>query len=257
MKNKKYIYHAIFIFNIVNIICSSSLFSKTILVLPEKIELEEVNKNTNKKLVNKYKNEDQLENQYKGKLKYKPDNDGLNMYRSSRFYTSVYFLPKGFLLEKIDDFNINSKSNISYSVVAGYYFTNNIALEIDYSELIYSVSNINIDNLTKFKMHSRNYILDITAESNYSRFIPFISLGLGIMQSTFSESNIENIKNNITMAYQIVGGFEIAFTDSFLISLRYKFLQPVKGIKLQYNNDSHRIKFKKIGDFTVGLKYVW
>lgn len=258
MKNRKCKFYLIFIlFQIALCLYKDVLFAKTILVLPEEIELEEINKNKSKKLVNRYKNEDQIKNQYKGKLKYKPNSSGLNMYRDGRFYTSVYFLPKGFSLGNIDKKSINYKSNISYSVNAGYYFTNNIAAEVDYSELIHDVSYINIGSLTKFKMHSRNYILDILIESNYSRFIPFISVGLGVIQSNFGDSNIENIKNYIAAAYQIVGGFEIAFTDSLLVSFKYKFFQNINRIKLRYNDNSHDINFGKTGNFIVGLKYIW
>ena len=106
---------------------SIALFAETILMLPEEIELKEVNKNTNKKLVNRYKNEDQIKNQYKGKLKYKPDNDGINMYRDGKFYTTVYFLLEGFKLNKIGNNEIKSISGNSYSVTLGYYFSNNFA----------------------------------------------------------------------------------------------------------------------------------
>lgn len=266
MKNKKkYKYHIIFL--VVNaivvhftlIISNGISFAKTILFLPEDIELEDVNKNTSKKLVNRYRNEDQIKNQYKGKLKYKPDNDSLNMYREGRFYTSIYFLPKLTLNGTIDNSDINNyKSSNSYSVDVGYYFTNNIAMEVDYSELIYSISNLNLeDTLNEFKMHFKNYFLNVLVESNYSRFIPFISLGFGFIQSSFDESNIAGIESHIVAAYQFIGGFEIAFTDSLLLSFRYKLFKNINKIKLRYGNISHDINLKKADSFNIGLKYVW
>lgn len=265
MKNRKYKYFTISaianiaIMHFVLIVPNSALFAKTVLFLPEEIELEDVNKNTNKKLVNRYKNEDQIKNQYKGKLKYKPDNDGLNMYRDGRFYTSIYFLPKLTLKGTIDDSGIdNYKSNNSYSVSVGYYFNNNIAMEIDYSELAYSVSNLNLGGiLNGFKMHFKNYFLNVLVESNYSRFIPFASMGFGIIQSDFNESNVANIKGHIAAAYQFIGGFEIAFTDSLLLSFRYKFFKNVNKIKLRYGDSSHNINLKGADSFNIGFKYVW
>ena len=265
MKNKRYKCHIILIIlNIIIhftlIISNGSLFAKTILFLPEDIELEDVNKNTSKKLVNRYKNEDQIKNQYKGKLKYKPDNDGLNMYREGRFYTSIYFLPKTLLNGTIDNAGISDyKPNNSYSVSVGYYFNNNITMEVDYSELTYNISNLALGNgLNNFKTHFKNYFLNVLAESNYSRFIPFISLGFGILQSDFDESNIvTNIKSHVATAYQFVGGFEIAITDSLLLSFRYKFLKNINKIKLRYENNSYDINFGRVESFNIGLKYLW
>ncbi len=265
MKNRKCKYLTIFaianaaIMHFILIVPNSISFAKTVLFLPEEIELEDVNKNTSKKLVNRYKNEDQIKNQYKGKLKYKPDNDGLNMYRDGRFYTSIYFLPKLTLNGTIDDGGIdNYKSNNSYSVSVGYYFNNNITMEVDYSELTYKISNLNLGGtLNGFKMHFRNYFLNVLAESNYSRFIPFVSLGFGIIQSDFNESNVVSIESYIAVAYQFIGGFEVAFTDSLLLSFRYKFFKNINKIKLRYGDNSHNINLKRADSFNIGLKYVW
>lgn len=232
---------------------SIALFAETILMLPEEIELKEVNKNTNKKLVNRYKNEDQIKNQYKGKLKYKPDNDGINMYRDGKFYTTVYFLLEGFKLNKIGNNEIKSISGNSYSVTLGYYFANNFAAEVEYFELVHEISDTHIVGLNNFKMQSRNYTLGIMAESNYSRFVPFIYLGLGFAQYTYTN----DIKNNFNFLFQLAGGFEIVLTDSLLISFKCKFYQPIIGMKIKYNDNNYDLKFAKEGNFSIGLKYIW
>lgn len=257
IQSKKYIFSIIVILEFLAF--CPLVFSETILVLPENVKLEEINKDKKKKLTNRYENINQIEDQYKGKLKYIPYNNGINNYREGKFYTSVLFFLKGFPINNIDIQKINSvKSENSFTASFGYYFYDFLALELEYFEYIHSISNININGINKFKMDTKNFILNILIESNYSRFIPFLGFGIGALSNDFRDSNIEKLKGQITPTYQVLAGFEIALNESILINFKYRaYYNTIGDIKMIYDNNKYNIKFNWRNNFNIGFKYIW
>lgn len=235
------------------------ILAETILVLPENVKLEEINKDKKRKLTNRYENLNQIEDQYKGKLKYIPYNNGISSYREGKFYTSILFFMKGFPINNIHSQKIEPiKSENSFSASMGYYFYDFLALEGEYFEYTHSLSNIDINGINKFKMNTKNYILNILIESNYSRFIPFLGAGIGVLNNDFQDSNIGKLKGKITPIYQVLAGFEIAFNESILINFKYRaYYDTIGDIKIIYENNKYNIKFGWRNNFNIGFKYIW
>jgi hypothetical protein len=241
--------------------------SEVVFALPDGVETQQLNEDKTRKLVNTYKNTGQITNQYRGKLRYRPDNNGISSYRNRRFYISVYFFIKNFSLKeienggKISEISTGSMKH-SYSATFGYYLTNSIGLEFEYFDYSDSISNMSPPirgNLVSGDMKTRNYIFNFTTEINNSRIIPFFAVGLGLAQSDFeysaaSDTN-ENFKTSSKLVplYQIVAGFEFEISDQLLFSFRYRIYNTFRSIE---TNDKYFFRYGPRNNFNVGFKYI-
>jgi hypothetical protein len=258
------------------------LKAEVIFILPEDVKMQNVNENMTKKIMNRDSSvQKQIENQYKGKLKYKPTNNSISNYRKGRFYSSVYFTTTKMYTSNINNYRItNEKFKDSIAGVTGVYFRNNFSIEFEYFDFINNVSsgdeifeyllNSELNNNIELKM--KNYFLNFTLENNYSRIIPFFGIGIGAVnigtKSVFQVDDTYGVgsirfKGNIIAVYQAFIGFEFAVTSNSIISVRYKIYNLMKENYLRAYSDienrfqDYKIEFKENSIINIGFKYLW
>lgn len=239
---------------------SGNSYANTVFLPSDDLQLEKVNGDEKGSVKNRYNNFNQVKNQYKNKkLSYIPNN-GLQNFREGKFYTAAFFFLKSFPMSSIDGINLNSlKSTHSFAFSAGYYFWDFFAAELEYFEYEHKLANLAIPGgITGFIGRNRNFIINLLLESNYSKFMPFIGVGAGLVTTDFREANVKGIKGGYRAAYQAIIGFEIAFTDSFSFVFRWRgYYDTILGMPMSYNGVNHDIKFSWRHNFNFGLKYVW
>lgn len=252
----------------------SSAEAEVYFMLPNNLEIENVNKGIKTKTKNRYTNADQIENQYKGKLKYKPSNNMIKNDRKGRYYTSV-----GYLINRkitIDEINNKSDDTIysgensskfkdSFSAEAGLYFTNSFALGIEFYEL--KNSSVKFDDI-KVEMTNQVYMLNAFFENNYSKIVPFFGAGIGIARNKFSENfGLSSIyyankdKGGVIPVYQFYIGTDYMYDERSMIFIKYKYFNTIKDIKLTrtYRNTTseYLISLDDKSSFIIGFKYLW
>ncbi|MDR3078555.1 MAG: porin family protein [Rickettsiales bacterium] len=239
-----------------------------ILTLPDGLETRQLNEDRPRKLMNVYRNTDQIANQYRGELKYRPDSNGVVYYRKGRYYVSAYFFLKNFSLEKIEN-NGNGESKIktgkqknSYSATFGYYFTRSFSMEFeyfDYSDSLGAPTLVGQQSVDSGIAETKNYILNFMVEVNQSRIIPFFAAGFGIAKSNFRHvgTSLEdldlNIDSEFTPLYQFMAGFEFALTDQLLLGVRYRLYDSFVDLK---SKDGYIFKYSPRNNFNIGFRYV-
>lgn len=251
--------------------------------IPYEMELEEMNKGM-KKTKNRYSSEKQIENQYKGKLKYKPSDSLYKNDRNGRYFTSVYFLvnDNGFITAND---KVNGVANTfwkkggvqnSFSAEIGRYFSNSIFLSFEYFE--YAVGNAafdymdgNYNDTLEFEHNGQVYVFNFGIENNYSRLIPFFGAGIGAFRSTFHEMNTSTIvgliynteiSDNLVPMYQFFAGFDFLISDDMYITAKYKYFALTKDIRLKrvWGSSTYRYDLeleKNNSSFMIGFKYIW
>lgn len=239
--------------------------------IPPDVELEEINKNMEIKTKNRYNKVEQIENQYKGKLKYKPSNTMIREDRKGRYYTAVGYLINNSVFEKVKDEKNNVKYKIdkandfknTFSAELGLYFRNNISLFIEY--FLLSNKSIKFDNV-KAKMESQAYFINLSIENNYSRVIPFFGLGAGVIKNDFEEEftytyATNKVDGNIIPAYQIFAGLEFMYSDKIILYGKYKYMDFFEDVELErtYINatNTYKLKLDTKENIVIGFKYLW
>lgn len=275
------------------ILCFSLLINNAsasvIFTLPTDIEVEEVNKNMRKKTMNRNFNvEDQMNHQYKGKLKYKPLKNERKASKKGHFYTSAYFLNTNIEVDKIEDKTTKNTFEMksgdfkdTYGAEVGIYFKDNMGLSFeyfDYSDDIKTKQNFFIDSRytahNKVELHVRNYFLNYFIESNYSRIIPFLGFGVGVVVSDFDNSQLNknfigfntggyttDLKKDWTVGYHIFAGIEFSFNESCFIFVRYKYYDIKDKISMEVvnrdNKNAYNFLLEGNSFINLGFKYLW
>ena len=237
-----------------------------------------------RKTINRYKNEKQIENQYKGKLKYKPSDSLYKNDRKGRYFTSAFFMLNNNSFSTATDIdinyvgNFNKNNNFDNSIAAeiGRYFSNSVYLSFEYFEYAGGRSafdymngsyNYNLD----IEHNGQAYLFNIGFENNYSRLIPFFGAGIGAFRNTFEELNTNvitglfmshEIKDNIIPIYQFFVGFDFLINDDMFLTFKYKYFDFMKDIKLKriYGSTTNRYNLeleKNKSSFMFGFKYIW
>lgn len=247
--------------------------------LPENLTLEEVNKNIKNKTMNRSDSiEDQINNQYKGKLKYKSNNDAIRNYRKDRYYTSAFMVINKLSLNEIKNTNTNKIYEVnkgfknSVGGIFGFYFRNNFSLEFeyfDYSNTTRAKENFFEDSKHKkfnsVDVNVKNYFINLIIENNYSQIIPFFGIGIGGVKTDFSNSEIAEetkIKSNLTPAYQGIAGIEFAVTNNVFINIKYKYYKLIKDSQMKVinkynNNEKFDFSLNSQTLINIGFKYLW
>lgn len=266
----------IFIYIFVAFILSHSIVNAEIyFMLPNEIEVEDVNKNIKFKTKNRYTKAEQIQNQYKGKLKYKPSNSMIKNDRKGRYYTSVSYLINKSLFEEIEDdtnkiiyqANKNNEFKDSFSAEFGLYFRDNMSVGIEYFFL--SNKSVKFNNIN-IKMEGQAYFVNLSLENNYSKIIPFFGVGAGLIKNTFKES-FENdsfasfysngVKGSVIPAYQIFGGIEYMYSDKIIVFAKFKYMDLINDIELnrryQEIETNYLLKLDTKSNIALGFKYLW
>lgn len=250
--------------------------------VPDSIELQELNKGTPKTL-NRYNKVEQIENQYRGKLKYKPSNNLFRYDRKGRYFTSVFFMLNNNSFKTAEDisdgvkykFDKNSIKN-TVSAELGRYFFDNLFLSLEYFEynggdagFSYKSGNYEYDLL--FEHKSRNYFINIGIENNYSRLIPVLGGGLGVVVDDFEKKSSNfisgiisktEIESKIMPAFQLFAGFDFLLADNFFLVFRYKYFSLIGDFEIEVKDTYSSLKYKlelekNNNSFMIGFKYLW
>lgn len=269
-------------------------YSEVFFVLPDKMSTTDVNKGMKKKTMNRNENVMyQMNNQYKGKLKYRPTNNMVKNFRKGRYYTSVYYSHTDLEISKItsnrieyEDSDKERKFNDYFGAAFGVYLRNSIGAEIEYFEykkdITTTITNYK-DNF--FEFAGQNYFLNFFVESNYSKIIPFLGVGGGILRGNiknafssgyFPELILESYSNVIERedklkkpklipVFQFFAGFEFALTDDLTFFARYKYYSLKKDIITKRIIKEDNLKLEQNFNFTfkgksfinIGFKYLW
>lgn len=250
---------------------TSSIVKADVYFIPPDIEFEDVNKNIEVKAKNRYNKIEQIENQYKGKLKYKPSNTMIREDRKGRYYTSVGYLINNSIFEEVEDekndikYKIDKKNNFkdTFSAELGLYFRDNISLSIEY--FLLSNKSIRFNNV-KTKLESQAYFINLNIENNYSKIIPFFGLGAGVIKNDFKEEFIytyetNEVDGNIIPAYQIFAGLEFMYNDRIILYGKYKYMDFFEDVELErtYINTTsiYKLKLDVKENIIIGFKYLW
>ena len=262
----------IFIYIFVAFILSHSIVNAEIyFMLPNEIEVEDVNKNIKFKTKNRYTKAEQIQNQYKGKLKYKPSNSMIKNDRKGRYYTSVSYLINKSLFEEIEDdtnkiiyqANKNNEFKDSFSAEFGLYFRDNMSVGIEYFFL--SNKSVKFNNIN-IKMEGQAYFVNLSLENNYSKIIPFFGIGAGVIKNDFKEEftytyETNEVDGNIIPAYQIFAGLEFMYNDKIILYGKYKYMDFFEDIELErtYINttSTYKLKLDAKENIIIGFKYLW
>lgn len=239
--------------------------------IPPDVEFEDVNKNMEIKTRNRYNKFEQIENQYKGKLKYKPSNNMIREDRKGRYFTSVGYLINKSVFEEVEDETNNIKHKVNkknefkdtFSAEFGLYFRDNMSLSIEY--FLLSNKSIRFSDI-KAKLEGQSYFINLNIENNYSKIIPFFGLGAGVIKNDFKEEFIytyetNEVDGNIIPAYQIFAGLEFMYNDKIILYGKYKYMDFFKDIELErtYINTAHiyKLKLDAKDNIIIGFKYLW
>jgi hypothetical protein len=239
--------------------------ASTILVPPENLDLKELNADRPRKLTNRYSDVGQINNQYKGELLYKPDNNGVVTYRDGRFYVSAHFFTAKFSPKEIEHYDGTilsfdvDKNRFSYFGSFGYYFNRNMGIEFEYFDYTSHIAGLvpNIYNsIGEFSINTKNYVINLLGEINEARVIPFVGGGLGVARNDFTNySAVDNptIENIFVPMYQIILGLEFTINEQLLFSCKYKFHGTFKDLKI---NSDYKIKYDVHQSLGFGFKYI-
>jgi hypothetical protein len=239
--------------------------ASVILILPDNLETKELNADRPRKLTNRYSDIGQINNQYRGELLYKPDNNGIVTYRDDRFYLAAYFSTKIFSPEEIEGPNeiisdvARDKYRLSYFGSFGYYFNRNMSVEFeyfDYTDLAKNIAPNIYNNVTEFTMDTKNYVFNFLVEINEAKLIPLFGGGLGVAKSDFRDYGRENnptMESKILPMYQIVVGLEFDMAEQLLFGIRCKLYGTFRNRKI---NDDYTIKYGRQYFIGLGFKYI-
>jgi opacity protein-like surface antigen len=246
--------------------------------LPEELNVENLNKNMSNRTMNRKLNVmEQIQDQYKGKLKYKPTNNRIVNYRKGRFYTSVYMMFNKTSVKEIrsdntqydvksGDFKNSATGNI------GVYFGDNMALEFEYFDFSGNIkTNDNIyeefasTSNNSFKTIFKNFFINFILENNYTNIIPFFGIGVGLVEIKVENQELSGeglkFKGDTVAAYQVFAGFDIAITDNAIASLKYKMYGLTDSFDMVIKTESTEKKFRLVvkneSMFNIGFKYLW
>jgi hypothetical protein len=232
--------------------------------LPEGIRAERLNENRPRKIVNTYKNTGQIENQYRGELKYKPSNNGITNYREGRFYVNFFFSHKNFSPNGIENNGKVSKIKVgklenSFSAAFGYYINSSMGLEFeyfDYSDFISAIDPPIWYGVVDGRVNVENYILNFLLEINNSEIIPLFGAGIGFVKSNFKQE-VEvgdfEIRGRDSLMFQFIVGFEFVLNEQMLFCFRYR-SSDVLGYIGKKNDPL--FKYNKISNINIGFKYI-
>lgn len=259
---------------------------------PESLTLEDVNPQIKRKVQTGSNAADKIPNQYKGKLIYNPlsDNNLVN-YRRDRIYSSFYMASTtpsigGFYYHnsagnKINASILNVKEDEYMFIIGlGLYIYDTIALEFEYTttklttkfkgNIIDNKTEIIVEGRTEFQrineisFESYSYFLNMLFESNYSRFIPFFGLGVGVVNNSLTGTRLNgktvatHFKMNPTFAINYFVGGEIAVSSNFLIGVKYKSVASKNLTFISKNKKPSELEFDFKNNFIgLGVKYIW
>ncbi len=276
-----------FLFNI-NISSAEVFF-----VLPDKMSTIEVNKGMTKKTMNRNENVIyQMNNQYKGKLKYRPTNNMVKNFRKGRYYTSVYYSHTDLEVKKLESDRIEYEEKVKsgkfkdyYGASFGLYLRNSIGVEFEYFEYCddIKVNTAKYDLPNYFEFDAKNFFINFFVESNYSKIIPSLGVGGGLLRGdiksalffgTFPEFGPENYnkyeqiklkRKKLIPIFQFFAGFEFALTDDLTFFARYKYYSLKKDVKMiaviknDYKKAEQNLDFTFKGNsfINIGFKYLW
>ena len=279
--------------------------AETIYNFSGKRSLLDVNPDIKQKTQTQYKAEDKIKNQYKGKLKYKP-NTGTTSNREYRIYVNFYVNIHNLKYKNNFEYNnekynkdeyidrIKEQNSFDISVGMGYYLTQNIAVEFEYSNYEYSTFLKNDKYLyfggrtsSSYRVNKLNsdlsvYNINFLIENNYSTIIPIFGIGFGMMKSGYLDSFYINNRQEETVRdeaniqlkgktiYTLIAGLEYQFTDKILFSFKYKLVSSLNS-RFDLSNDIKKLFGKKkntnsadtldfnfnINSFLIGVKYLW
>lgn len=263
-------------FNILNIVNARTIYN-----VPQKLNLQEVNPTVKHKIQTRYSTEEEIANQYKGKLKYKPDNNAIENYKLNRVYVTIHGSSNQFKLReyklngaKLNDniFNIDTEK-VGINVGVGYYFTNAFAIEFEYLNMnnyfkLKSpnyITNSNGGEIDKYDMSTYGYFVNLSVESNYAKLVPIIGAGIGYINASFESfkrngvSTNEKIDVEGKLAYNYFIGAEYQLLDSLFVSVKYKVVETLGDnfIKKESDDaDTANMQFStRLLEF--GIKYLW
>ncbi len=265
-------------------------FAEVYFVLPDNMSTTEINKGMTKKTMNRNENVMyQMNNQYKGKLKYRPTSNMIKDFRKGRYYTSVYYSHTDIEISKItsdkieyEDSDKKRKFNDYFGASFGLYLKNSMGAEIEYFEYkkdITTKASECKDNF--FEFAAQNYFINFFVESNYSKLIPFLGIGGGILRGNIKsafisgrfpefdfaiiEENSKLKKPKLIPIFQFFAGFEFAITDELMFFAKYKYYSLKKDITTKRTVERNDIKseqnlnfnFNRNGFINIGFKYLW
>lgn len=262
----------------------NSSFADVYFNVPDGIELEEMNKNM-PKMLNRYNTVQQIENQYKGKLKYKPSDNLFKYDRKGRYFSSVFFMINNNSFKTAEDLdNIGTKYNFNkngfgntFSAELGRYFLDSLFLSIEYFEynggdkLAFSYKSGGYTYDLSLSHKSRNYFFNIGLENNYSKIIPVFGAGIGIVANDLEKINsgfivglIDNttIESKMLPAYQFFGGLDIVVGDNSFLVLRYKYFNTIGDFEIDVKDGYSTLRYKlelekNNSSIMIGFKYLW
>lgn len=250
------------IFFVLFLFITTSAKAEIYFMLPDEIDIQDVNKDISTKTKYRYSRTRQIQNQYKGKLKYKPSDSMIKNDRKSRFYTAVGYLINNSSFEyALDKYN-NTKYQLqgrkkfknNFSAEIGVYFKDNASLAIEYFEL--RNSSLKFNTLDE-ELTMQSYFLNLTFESNYSSIVPFFGVGLGAIKNNFESTN-EKSKGNIVPAYQVFAGLEFVYKKEWIIYAKYKYFDLFSNIELKKTSTKYSFEFDDGGSgIIIGFKYLW
>ncbi|MDR0423549.1 MAG: porin family protein [Rickettsiales bacterium] len=217
---------------------TTKLFARTILLFPEDVQPEQLNKDVTPKLQTLEKNSvnsyTDLPNQYKGGLKY-TEPEQITKFRDYRFTFGVGM----YLYDNIPSIEIknasgvehwNFGSNFGYDISVGVYWVNGVKIEYEYGSL-------SKDILGKsFLLDLKKNILNLTLEQTYlkDKMRPYIGFGIGSYSFSFGGENIlsngNKTKTRNVAGIQLTVGLAYPFSERIVVYIGYKgfFTQKVK-----------------------------
>ena len=306
MKNifNKYLFS---LFNVLLLISFFGCFANADVIynFSGKKSLVDVNPNIKQKTQTQYKAGDKIKNQYKGKLKYRPNVSTTN-YRDGRVYVNFYanihslkysgsFKYNNIEYNRSEYINkVKTQNSFDIDVIIGYYITQNLLFEIEYSNYEYSTFLNNNKYLyfagkstTNYRVNKLNnnftiYGLNFLVENNYSKVIPFFGIGLGYMKNGYTDSFYVSPRGEETVReesdirfkekfiYTLMTGIDINITEKVLLSFRYKHINSLNS-NIDIRNKLRKLLRKKkkidnsdtldfnfnINSFAIGVKYLW
>lgn len=274
------IFLLLFLFNI------NTSFANVFYMLPDGMNTKNINSSMKKKTMNRNENVMyQMNNQYKGKLKYRSPSNMIKSFREKRYYTSAYYLHSDMEIAKLTSNRIKysnedekNKFKDYYGAAFGYYLRNSIGVEVEYFELYRKSASYTDDFIIKFlgvdfpnifELSNQNFFLNFFVESNYAKLIPFLGVGAGAVKSKFKSGLIsgyfpdlieENegfishkttLKSKIIPVFQFFAGFEFAINENLTFFAKYKYYSLKKNLVTERIVEVNKKRAKQDYTFTL------
>jgi hypothetical protein len=244
-----------------------------VLTLPDNLKVQELNKDRSKKFVNRYIDVNQVENQYRGELQYKPDNSEVSLINQGNIYISLYFSGGksnwySLLDAQKNTFSLRTqKLDSFFTFMVGYYFNHSLSLGFEYydhsNEILLEDSTL-LSDIHSSIFLSKNYLANLSLEFNYNRLIPFFTVSLGVMQNTFKSSPLDSKISFADSFYPLVqwgAGVEFYLEEFILLTLRYRvpyiFYLSSRAVQINLHNSNYTLKSKPGFGIDVGIKFIW